>query len=200
MLAYIKGKLEYVNNDSVVIENNGMGYLVKTSGNVLSKLPQLHGEVMLYTHMYVREDEISLYGFSTREELAIFGLLIGISGVGPKAAISILSTLTVDELKLAVLSEDAKAIAKANGVGAKGAQRIIIDLKDKLHIEDMFDTTQEQVCVGVQTEGDVYKDASLALCSMGFSNSEVLRAIKKIPTSDTMTTEDLLKAALKHMI
>ena len=200
MLAYIKGKLEYVNNDSVVIENNGMGYLVKTSGNVLSKLPQLHGEVMLYTHMYVREDEISLYGFSTREELAIFGLLIGISGVGPKVAISILSTLTVDELKLAVLSEDAKAIAKANGVGAKGAQRIIIDLKDKLHIEDMFDTTQEQVCVGVQTEGDVYKDASLALCSMGFSNSEVLRAIKKVPTSDTMTTEDLLKAALKHMI
>lgn len=201
MLAYIRGTLEYSTEDSVVVENNGIGYQIKTTASVLNKLPKLHSEITLFTYMYIREDEVSLYGFLSRDELMVFGLLIGISGVGPKAATSILSALSVDELRMAVLSGDVKAISKANGVGAKGAQRIIIELKDKLKLEDILHGEEEDAVTGEHVTGnDVKSEAALALTSLGYSNMEALRAINKVKGSEDMDAETLLKAALKFML
>ncbi len=199
MLAYIKGNLEAINDDSVIIENNNVGYLIKTTGKVLSRLPSIHSLIMLYTYMYVREDEISLYGFLTTEELDVFKLLINISGVGPKAATSILSTLSVDELGMAVLSDDTKAISKANGIGAKGAQRIIIELKDKLRIEDMIKTGDSTESIDNNSNG-IIGEVTMALASMGFSNSDAMRAIKKVDSYENMSVEELLKATLKKIV
>lgn len=199
MLAYIKGNLEAINDNSVVIENNNIGYLIRTTGKVLSRLPAIHSLIMLYTYMYVREDEISLYGFLTTEELEIFKLLINISGVGPKAASSILSTLSVDELRMAVLSDDTKAISKANGIGAKGAGRIIIELKDKLHIEDMISFNDNEDSIDNNYSG-VIGEVTMALASMGFSNSDAIKAIKKVDSYENMSVEELLKTALKKIM
>ncbi len=199
MLAYIKGNLEAISDDSVVIENNNIGYLIKTTGKVLSRLPAMHSLIMLYTYMYVREDEISLYGFLTTEELEVFKLLINISGVGPKAASSILSTLSVDELRMAVLSDDTKAISKANGIGAKGAQRIIIELKDKLRIEDMISFNGSEDSADNNSNG-VIGEVTMALASMGFSNSDAMKAIKNVDSYESMSVEELLKKALKKIM
>ena len=132
MIAYINGVLEGLMKDQIVVEAYGVGYLIKVPQTVIQKLPNLHEKVKIFTHQYVREDEISLFGFMTMEELNVFELLITISGIGPKAALSILSYLTVDEFKIAVMSQDAKALTKAQGIGLKGAQRILIELKDKI--------------------------------------------------------------------
>lgn len=198
MFSYIKGNIEYIDKDSITIENSGIGFRIMTSQHVINKVT-LHKPATIFTHMNVREDDISLFGFLSREELEIFRLLISISGIGPKGALAILSTLSVDELRIAVLSEDYKAIAKANGVGAKTAQRLVIELKDKLKLEDVLSSFDEDTNT---SEGnlDNLSEASMALVSLGYSNTEALKAIKKVPAYDTLSVEDLIKAALKKMI
>lgn len=198
MFAYIKGSIEYINQDSVIIDHNGIGFKVMTSIQTINKV-NLHNIVTIYTHMNVREDDISLYGFLTKEELDIFRLLIGISGIGPKGALAILSTLSVDELRIAVLSEDYKAIAKANGVGTKTAQRLVIELKDKLKLEDVLSGFEDDISAS-NVNPDNISEASMALVSLGYTNSEALKAIKKVSGYDTMSVENLIKAALKKMI
>ncbi len=198
MFAYIKGSIEYINQDSVIIDHNGIGFKVMTSIQTINKV-NLHNIVTIYTHMNVREDDISLYGFLTKEELDIFRLLIGISGIGPKGALAILSTLSVDELRIAVLSEDYKAIAKANGVGTKTAQRLVIELKDKLKLEDVLSGFEDDNSAS-NVNPDNISEASMALVSLGYTNSEALKAIKKVSGYDTMSVEVLIKAALKKMI
>ena len=149
--------------------------------------------------MHVREDDISLFGFLSQDEKNIFKQLISISGIGPKGALAILSTLSIDELRIAVLSEDYKAIAKANGIGTKTAQRIVIDLKDKLKLEDILPDAE----ASVQEEGignDNMAEAALELTSLGYSNLEALRALKKVKNNENMSVEELLKAALKFMM
>jgi Holliday junction DNA helicase RuvA len=150
--------------------------------------------------MNIREDDISLYGFASQEELEIFKILLGINGVGPKAAISILTALTVQELYLAVISEDIKAITKANGIGTKGAQRIVLELKDKLKMEDMLDAAYDNSVGASPQAQDVSGDVVMALTSLGYSQSEAVMAIRKVDNSSDMDTEQLLKAALKKMI
>lgn len=198
MFAYIKGSIEYINQDSVIIDHNGIGFKVMTSLQTINKV-NLHNIVTIHTHMNVREDDISLYGFLTKEELDIFRLLIGISGIGPKGALAILSTLSVDELRIAVLSEDYKTIAKANGVGTKTAQRLVIELKDKLKLEDVLSGFEDDNPVSNANQDNI-SEASMALVSLGYTNSEALKAIKKVTGYDTMSVEDLIKAALKKMI
>lgn len=198
MFAYIKGSIEYINQDSVIIDHNGIGFKVMTSLQTINKV-NLHNIVTIHTHMNVREDDISLYGFLTKEELDIFRLLISISGIGPKGALAILSTLSVDELRIAVLSEDYKAIAKANGVGTKTAQRLVIELKDKLKLEDVLSGFEDDNPVSNANQDNI-SEASMALVSLGYTNSEALKAIKKVTGYDTMSVEDLIKAALKKMI
>ena len=171
MYAYIKGILAEITEDAIIVENQGIGYEIAVPGQVFDYLPSVGEEVKIYTYHYVREDAILLYGFLTKEDVRIFKMLIGVSGIGPKGALAILSVLSTDDLRFAILGDDAKAIAKAPGVGAKTAQRVIIELKDKLSLEDAFEqklANQAQKAelnpaVGVKNE------AILALTSLGIA-------------------------------
>lgn len=198
MISYIKGTVKYLSNEEVIIERDGIGFGILTSQNVINKL-RIDDNVTLFTYMHVREDDISLFGFLSQDEKNIFKQLISISGIGPKGALAILSTLSIDELRIAVLSEDYKAIAKANGIGTKMAQRVVIDLKDKLKLEDILPDAEGSV----QEEGignDNMAEAALALTSLGYSNLEALRALKKVKNNENMSVEELLKAALKFVM
>lgn len=201
MYAYIKGILAEITEDAIIVENQGIGYEIAVPGQVFDYLPSVSEEVKIYTYHYVREDAILLYGFLTKEDVRIFKMLIGVSGIGPKGALSILSVLSTDDLRFAILGDDAKAIAKAPGVGAKTAQRVIIELKDKLSLEDAFEqklANQAQKAelnpaVGVKNE------AILALTSLGYSQSEALKVLQGIEISPDDQVEDVLKMALKQM-
>lgn len=201
MYAYIKGILAEITEDAIIVENQGIGYEIAVPGQVFDYLPSVGEEVKIYTYHYVREDAILLYGFLTKEDVRIFKMLIGVSGIGPKGALSILSVLSTDDLRFAILGDDAKAIAKAPGVGAKTAQRVIIELKDKLSLEDVFEqklANQAQKAelnpaVGVKNE------AILALTSLGYSQSEALKVLQGIEISPDDQVEDVLKMALKQM-
>ena len=201
MYAYIKGILAEITEDAIIVENQGIGYEIAVPGQVFDYLPSVGEEVKIYTYHYVREDAILLYGFLTKEDVRIFKMLIGVSGIGPKGALAILSVLSTDDLRFAILGDDAKAIAKAPGVGAKTAQRVIIELKDKLSVEDAFEqklANQAQKAelnpaVGVKNE------AILALTSLGYSQSEALKVLQGIEISPDDQVEDVLKMALKQM-
>ena len=199
MIAYINGVLEGLMKDQIVVEAYGVGYLIKVPQTVIQKLPNLHDKVKIFTHQYVREDEISLFGFMTMEELNVFELLITISGIGPKAALSILSYLTVDEFKIAVMSQDAKALTKAQGIGLKGAQRILIELKDKITLsfeeEDGID-----VNTASGTDTDKVNDAIMAMVSLGYSNTEAFRAVNAVKDGDSLSVDALIKEALKKAL
>ena len=199
MFAYIKGTVEYIASDYIVIDNGGVGFKINTSVNTAAKL-SLHETALIHTHLSVREDDMSLFGFYTEDELSVFKLLISISGIGPKGALAILSTLSIDELRIAVLSDDHKAIAKANGVGAKTAQRVVIELKDKFKLDDVLSDSSSKDDLQDVVSNDIITETAMALTSLGYSNVEALRAIKKVPSSDTMSVEELLKAALKYIM
>ena len=200
MIAYISGALVSAGENYIVIDNHGMGYRIFVSGKFLEHIPAYGTQIKIYTHMYIREDELTLYGFHSEEELSVFRILIGISGVGPKVAMAILTALTIQELQLAEISEAAKTISKANGVGAKGASRIILELKDKLKMEDMMDAAYEQSIVQDTQDLNAARDAILALVNLGYSNSEAALAVKKIGDTSQMDIESILKAALKKLI
>ncbi len=203
MIGYIKGTIEGITQDSVLVENQGIGYRIYTSSMVLGQIGTMHQETMLFTYLNVREDGIFLYGFPTTEELDTFKLLLSISGIGPKAALAILSVLSVKDLSLAIMAGDVKAITKANGVGKRGAERVIMELKDKLTIEDVFgdenDYSDVDASVGVSGNSNSMEDTVLALVSLGYSEFEAIKAIKQIPGAEQMESEELLKAALKKM-
>lgn len=199
MFAYIKGKVEYIATDCIVIDNGGIGFKINTSTNTSGKL-SLQDTVKIHTHLSVREDDMSLYGFYTEDELSVFRLLISISGIGPKGALAILSTLSIDELRIAVLSDDYKAIAKANGVGVKTAQRVVIELKDKFKLEDVLSDSVSKDDLQDTASNDIITETAMALTSLGYSNVEALRAIKKVPDTDDMSVEELLKASLKYIM
>lgn len=200
MFEYIRGTVEYITEDTIVVDNNDIGYKIMTSGMNTAAV-KLHDKVTMYTYMHIREDDMSLFGFLTRDEINVFKLLISVSGIGPKVALAILSALSLEELRIAVLSDDAKAIAKANGVGAKTAQRVVLELRDKFKLEDAFDngyaSGDDLSYVG---SNDIISETAMALTSLGYSNVDALRAIKKVPGSEGMTVEELLKASLKFMM
>ena len=201
MYAYIKGILAEITEDAIIVENQGIGYEIAVPGQVFDYLPSVGEEVNIYTYHYVREDAILLYGFLTKEDVRIFKMLIGVSGIGPKGALAILSVLSTDDLRFAILGDDAKAIAKAPGVGAKTAQRVIIELKDKLSLEDAFEqklANQAQKAELNPTVG-VKNEAILALTSLGYSQSEALKVLQGIEISPDDQVEDVLKMALKQM-
>lgn len=203
MLAYIKGTVEELENDAVILEQNGIGYRIYTSAMDLNQLSIAKGIVKMHLYMSVREDDVSLYGFLTKDELRLYELLISVSGIGPKAGLAILSVLSVNDLQMAIISGDVKAITKANGVGAKGAQRIIMELKDKLDLESMLATDSESE-IGISHEvfdsNEVITNTALALTALGYSQLEATQAIRKVEAAASMTEEQLLKAALKALI
>lgn len=200
MYSYIKGVLTDVEEEVVVVEAGGIGYNIHTTGQTFRNLPSIGEEVKLYTYLNVREDAMILYGFVTKDDLRVFKLLIGVNGIGPKGALAILSVMTTDDLRFAVLGEDAKAISKAPGVGAKTAQRLILELKDKLSLEDAFEqklaNTSEQPAAN---SNGAKGEAVQALVALGYSSSEALKAVNGVETAEDMDVEDILKAALKNM-
>ena len=202
MIAYLKGTLEETGEDYLVLEVNGIGYQVKTPGRVLEAVSGIGSTIKLHTYTYVREDTLALYGFLTRDDLSMFQLLLGVSGVGPKGALGILSLFSAGELRMAILSQDAKAIAKAPGIGAKTAQRMLIDLKGKVSFEDTFGGAQEEVVAAMT--GDNYSqarnDATEALTALGYSASESLKAVSAVAITEEMDSEAILKAALKKLL
>lgn len=198
MIGYIKGAVEGISADYILLECHDIGYQIYTSGMALAGIT-MHQEMKIYTYLHVREDGVTLFGFPTTEELNTFKLLIGVSGIGPKVALAVLSALTVQELALAVMAGDTKTITKANGIGAKGAARLIMELKDKMQVEDAFATTEIPDTTDIATSQDSVQDTVMALVSLGYSDTEALKAIKQVPGADTMDSEQLLKAALKKI-
>lgn len=202
MYSYIKGELaEIAGEDWIVVEANQIGYNIRVPAQMLDYLPDIGSQVKIYTYLYVREDACMLYGFLTRDDLQVFKLLLGVSGIGPKGALAILSVLSTDDLRFAVLGEDAKAIAKAPGVGSKTAQRLIIELKDKLSLEDAFEqklAKSEMQPVRSELKGKK-NEAVEALVSLGYSSSEALKALGQIEITEESSVEDILKTALKQM-
>ena len=193
MYYYIKGELILKDAGFVVVDNNGIGYKIFTSGYTISNLSEKI--VTLYTYLHVREDVFDLYGFSTNEELSMFQNLISVSGVGPKAALSILSVMSPMALAAAIITGDAKALTKANGVGAKMAQRVILELKDKLKNADIIpDTlTKEEVISSGSPE-----EAVSALMVLGYSQNDAKRAVASVDQS--LSTEEIITLALKKMM
>lgn len=201
MIAYLKGTLEEIGNDYIIIETNHIGYQVKVSLRVIEKMPPLGVELKIHTYTYVREDMIALYGFLTKDDLEMFLLLLGVSGVGPKGALGILSVFTAGQLRLAIISQDAKTIAKAPGIGAKTAQRVLIDLKDKVSAEDTFEHMGEAALdsIAADAHASARNDAVEALTALGYSPMESLKAVKAVEITPDMDSEAVLKAALKHI-
>lgn len=202
MIAYLKGTLEEVGEDHIVVDVHDIGYLVKVSLRVIEGMPALGSRVKIHTYKYVREDMIALYGFLTKDDLQMFLLLLGVSGVGPKGALGILSVFSAQELRLAILAQDAKTIAKAPGIGAKTAQRMLIDLKDKVSAEETFEkmgVDLGSVSYDAAENTDVRSDAVEALTALGYSPSESLKAVRAVEITEDMDSESVLKAALKFM-
>ncbi len=197
MISYISGVVDDIEKDKIIIDNNGMGYGIFAPQTTLEQIG-IGEQIKLYTYLSVREDSMQLYGFLTKQELKIFKLLIGVSGVGPKGGLAILSTCPGDSLSLAVISDDAKAISKAPGIGAKTAQKIIIELKDKIDFEEMIDING--TADKTMTNNSIFSDAVEALTSLGYSQSMAYQAVKKIKNAEDMNVEDILKAALKNMM
>ncbi len=200
MYAYINGILAGVEEDAVIVETGGIGYHIYTTGQTFRALPCVGETVKVYTYLHVREDAVLLFGFLTTDDLRIFRLLIGVSGIGPKGALAILSVMTTDDLRFAVAGDDAKAIAKAPGVGVKTAQRLILELKDRLSIEDVFGESAPGPAVdGGKGAAGVKEEAVQALTSLGYSPMEAAKAVSGVADAENMGVEAVLKAALKNM-
>ena len=206
MFYYISGKLAYANPSTAVIDAGGVGYKLTISENTYNSLPPRHTqnapEAKLYTYMAVREDDVELFGFANEAELSSFKMLLGVSGVGPKAAISILSLLTPEKFALAVCTEDRKTIAKANGIGPKTAARVILELKDKLMKEtDLGAAAQASIesASPITTPSGKLSEAQDALMVLGYSRAEAQNALKNIDTQN-LGLEEIIKKALKLLM
>ena len=202
MYAYIKGEVADIGDTSIVLDNNGIGYNITVPGSVTDSGISIGDEVKIYTHFAVREDAMQLYGFISKDDLAMFRLLLGVNGIGPKAACAILSGLSADDLRFAVLSDDAASIAKAPGVGKKTAQKIILELKDKVDLQDAFELKAAHTTdrISKHVDNSVETEAVMALTSLGYPNAQALRAVKAASKrTGASSVEDLLKAALKEL-
>lgn len=194
MISYIKGTLTAVGESEVIVEAGSFGIEVKTSRAVIDRLPAPGKELILYTHFKLSEDAVALYGFDREADLRLFRALIAVSGIGPKGALAVLSALEPEALKLAVLSGDAKAIAKAPGVGIRTAERIILELKNKEVIQEL--TTGG--VAAAPSENRAMADAMDALVQLGYSVSEAARAVRAIPGAEDKDSETLLREALRQ--
>ena len=205
MISYIKGPLTAIEEDVIVVEAGGVGMGIHVPLSVLDRLPGIGREVTVYTYFQVREDAMSLYGFLNRQDREMFRQLIGVNGVGPKAALGILSTMTPDDLRMAIVTADAKAISRAPGIGPKTAQRLMLDLKDKVSMEEVLGNLAlpsdggASAALGTIGMGEAAKEAVQALVALGYSNMEANKAVKQVEVTETMTAEDVLKASLRYL-
>ena len=202
MIAYVRGRVDWIGENSVVVEAGGIGYEIYMTGAALSRL-SVDREVKIQTYFQVREDAMQLFGFLSRDELEVFRLLLGVSGIGPKAALGILGSIAPDDLRFAVLSDDVKTIQAAPGVGKKTAQKLILELKDKFRLEDAFEHKLEASLTSEELPEDLEdsrKEAILALAALGYGRTEAARAVGKVEGAAGLSVEEILKKALKYMV
>lgn len=190
MIAAIEGILEYFGVDSIIVKVGGIGIRVYVPSSSLSKLGAAGDNVSLYTHLHLREDNVSLYGFTSSEELALFKNLISVSGVGPKVALSLLSSLAIEQLAMAITSGNAELISQAPGIGKKVASRIVIELRGRLERE------WKEAALPLAPED---ADAIAALTSLGYSLREATQAISSLPNSSELSLEEKVKLALQQL-
>lgn len=196
MIGFVEGIIEYIDVDKIVVNNNGVGYNVFMPASQIDTL-NVDETVRVFTYLNVREDAMQLFGFLTRDDLEVFKLLITVNGIGPKGGLAVLSTITTDDLRVAVISEDAKAISKAPGIGAKTAQKVIIELKDKLNLEDVLETKSD---VNFQVnDNNSMSEAVMALVALGYSQADAYRAVKSIDNIEELDVENVIKMALKKI-
>lgn len=207
MFSYIKGSLTEICEDMVVVEAGNIGWNIHVPLSVLENLPHIGEEVKIYTAFQVREDAMTLYGFLERQDLQMFRMLLGVNGIGPKAALGILSSMRPESLRIAILSEDAKSIARAPGIGPKTAKRVILDLKDRIRTEELLpgaisDGGQENGAefASLAAADGAAKEAVEALTALGYSLAEASKAVRQVAAGESMTTEEVLKASLKYLI
>lgn len=200
MYAYLKGELEDITEDGIVVEVNGIGYNVRIPKDWISQLTPLHYKVQIYTYTSVREDALWLYGFLSARDLDMFKKLITVNGIGPKVAQGILSVMDTDTLSFAIMAGDAKMIAKAPGVGAKSAERIILDLKDKVTVETTAILSDEKVQNTDKSSNDFVKNEAVeALVALGYSQFEAAKAVSKVERNENDAVETVIKAAFKYL-
>lgn len=199
MISYLRGTVAAFEEDKVIVDVGGVGYGVYMSGQAMGKLPAVGREVKLHTYLNVKEDAMQLYGFLTRDDLSVFKLVIGVNGIGPKGGLGVLSALSPDDLRFAVLANDVKAICAAPGIGKKTAEKLILELRDKLKFEEALEHIASEVTVGVEVNGQIQSEAVQALVALGYGSTEALKAVRKVEADETMEVEDVLKLALKHM-
>lgn len=200
MIAYLIGTVTEVSDDNIIVENHQMGFNVRVPYGYAYKVG---GEVKVYTYTYVKEDAFQLFGFESKDELELFKKLITVNGIGPKGALAILSVMTANDLRFAIYSQDASAIAKAPGIGKKTAERVILDLKDKVKLSDINDMPSQISGVSAQSLDhldEARKDAVDALAALGYGVSEAAKAVSKVEISEDTTAEDILKKALKYLL
>ncbi|MBQ1547017.1 MAG: Holliday junction branch migration protein RuvA [Lachnospiraceae bacterium] len=201
MISYIKGTVEDIGDDYFVLESHDIGYRIFAPGSVLNRLPAKGTEIKVHTYFKVSEDAIQLYGFLDKETKNLFLMLLSVNSVGPKAALSILSVFSAEDVRFAIVSGDSKTISRAPGIGTKTAQRIILDLKDKL---DAAEVVEDKLSGGVSTDiptgtPSVKTDAIAALTALGYSQTDAYKAVSKATITESTTVEDLLKEALKEL-
>lgn len=199
MISYLKGILKYIFQDTIIIEVNNVGYQIFVSAHTLTHLPKEENIIEIYTHMNVREDNISLFGFLTINELDCFNMLINVSGIGPKVALGILSTLRPQDINKAIIIEDINLLTKAPGIGKKTAQRIILDLKDKLKINSTFnydDNLEQDYKI---SSNSIKQEAIEALIALGYSQTDATHSVIDV-YNENLKLEEIIKLALKRLI
>ncbi len=207
MIAFIKGVVEEVTENTVVLDCGGVGYELFVTQGVFKTVSRVGEEVKLNTYLQVREDGVSLFGFADREELELFKLLITVSGIGPKGAVSILSFLGAESLRFAILSDDVKTISKAPGIGQKTAGKVILELRDKMDLREAIEYSfaKDDVAAGLKAgepagqASDARNEAVMALSALGFSQTEALKAVKKVEILPGMESDEIIKQALKYI-
>lgn len=199
MFAYIKGNLEVKTTGYIVVETGGIGYKIFMSETAIERLGEIGSIVKIHTYMKVREDDVSLFGFNTNEELRMFELLLSVSGIGAKSAITILSNITPSSFALAVISNDINTLKKLPGIGVKSAQRVILELKDKLKTEEAVNKDEPSIEIkkAIQ-EDDKVSEAISALQVLGYSRKEIDTAIEKIDTNE-LSVEDIIRKGLNNL-
>lgn len=202
MISFIRGYVADSTESSVILQTGGIGYEIFMTGTAIEKAVRESGEILVHTYFHVREDAMQLYGFLSRDDLQVFRLLLGVNGIGPKAALGILAGLTADELRFAVLSDDVKTLSRAPGIGKKTAQKLILELKDKLNAEEAFELKLAHVQEEAGSEAaaaDGSGEAVEALVALGYSSTQALQAVRKVSGIPADDVEGILKAALKNL-
>ena len=207
MIAYVNGILENLEEGNAVVDVNGIGYNINISGSTMDRMPGIGEVVKLYTYTNVKEDAFTLFGFLSRDELNLFKMLITVNGIGPKGGLSILSVMTPDDLRFAIMAGDSKSLAKAPGIGKKTAERITLELRDKLKISEdelLGGAGGAEASGGDGFDGDssARDEAVAALVALGYNSTDSMKAVRKVLTANkeaASDTEVLLKLALKEM-